>query len=741
MSNLNVTGVKPALFGSAMTYLYQDFNVIPILGDLDLNRPKQAAVDWKIYQQKRVNPRHLDLWFNRENFGGLAIVTGQISRLMVLDFDDETLLEKFKSEFPHLLKTRTVLSAGRGLPHFYYRLPVGVQVPSRRTIGLDLQAEGRYIIAPPTVIDNQAYTIQRGGQAETLKTEQISAILRFVDDTSPNSHSVPEMPQKSSDTPSAQIMMTPADAQAYYKHKVHLGRNESLFRTSCYLRDVGWLQTDVERWLIQTHVDQPPQSQHRQESAQQRRREALGTIQSAFSRPSRKITSQDSDSKETLPNSIREYLLQNKQTALVRVLDGLLMVGMTQGQLVTERDIVEGLQNQVGRYSVLKALSATYEDGSCIFSEINEQIPSPQPPSHTTVASANAGESNNKCLLFRGTASNKNQRGRPPKTYQVPFITTICEKFGLKMTKSDPITKSDLQSPKRYRQALEREFIKRRPGLYPRKWLAKRLGISKRTSRRDHAEMETKQRPMYFRQVITWENLGHVPEEGDYGIFLHDETGKRYPANRQLAKSLLANHRQVSLLRQDVNYYWHPDTPVSPSIATGIHPKSLQIAPKTTISTPAKVLTDKMVKLPQKPKLEAVAIEQQPIPQVKNTIPLSTYKNAVQSEQKKVKPKRFYRKELPNWDDESLAKRLYKKILSKSSDNQVTMSLMTARRLVHQYGVKLVRSLIQVFSWRDNIENYAGFAVVWLRSEAKRAEFEQLMKNSGNHRQYATNPL
>ncbi len=59
------------------------------------------------------------------------------------------------------------------------------------------------------------------------------------------------------------------------------------------------------------------------------------------------------------------------------------------------------------------------------------------------------------------------------------------------------------------------------------------------------------------------------------------------------------------------------------------------------------------------------------------------------------------------------------------------MSIMTARRLVHQYGVSLVRSLIQVFTWRDNIENYAGFAVVWLRSEAKRAEFEQLVKSTG----------
>ena len=217
MSNLNLTGVKPALFGSAQTYLYQDFNVIPILGDLDLSRPKQAGIDWKAYQHKRVNLRHLDLWFNREKFAGLAIVTGQISRLMVLDFDDEDLAEKFKVEFPYLLNTRTVLSAGRNLPHYYYRLPVACHVPSRHTTGLDLQAEGRYIIAPPTVIDGKAYTIERGGQAQTLKIEQISAISRFMDETSLSSHTVPNVSSKTDDAPSAKIVMTPDDALNYYQ--------------------------------------------------------------------------------------------------------------------------------------------------------------------------------------------------------------------------------------------------------------------------------------------------------------------------------------------------------------------------------------------------------------------------------------------------------------------------------------------------------------------------------------------
>lgn len=730
MSNLNVTGVKPALYGSALTYLYQDFNVIPILGDKDLNRPKQAGVDWKAYQHKRVNARHLDLWFNRENFAGIAIVTGQISRLMVLDFDDEALLGKFKIAFPHLLNTRTVISAGRGLPHYYYRLPLGVHVPSRRIEGLDLQAEGRYVIAPPTIIDNRSYTIQSGGVAQAIKSEQISTILRFMDESSPKSHSVPKIPQKAPETPSAQIMVTPTDAHAYYLQKLHLGRNESLFRTSCFLRDMGWVQTDVERCLIQIHINQAPLNQARQESPPQRRREALATIKSAFSRSPRKISAKNLDSRPTLPNSIREHLLQNKQTALVRVLDGLLMVGMTQGQVITERDIVEELQHHVGRYSILKALSATYDDGESIFSQTNKVIPSPQPPSHTDVASAIAGDSNNKCVLFRGTTPNKNQRGRPPKTYQVPFIATMCERLGLKMTKSDPISKGDLQSPKHYRQALEREFIKRRPGLYPRKWLAKRLGISKRTSQRDHAQMETKQRPMYFQQVITWDNLGYVPDEGDYGIFLQDENGKRYPANRQLAKSLLANHRHISLMRQDVNYYWHPDTPVSPSIAIGIHPKSPQIAPKSSFTAQIESLSNNLAYVADTAISKHVAKKEISSKRISNNIQLSTYKNSPIIQKYQPESKRFYRQDLPNSDDESLAKRLYQKILSKSADSQAVVSIMTARRLVHQYGVALIKKLIQVFAWRDNIENYAGFAVVWLRSEAKRAEFEQLMTHS-----------
>ena len=329
------------------------------------------------------------------------------------------------------------------------------------------------------------------------------------------------------------------------------------------------------------------------------------------------------------------------------------------------------------------------------------------------------------------TASDKSKMGRPAKTYQMPFITTLCAKFGLKMTKSDPITKGDLQSPKNYRQALEREFIKRKPGLYPRKWLAKRLGVSKRTSQRDHTQMEIKQRPMYFREVITWETLGHVPEEAEFGIFLQDETGKRYPANRQLAKSLLAKQHHISLVRQDVNYYWHPDTPVSPSLAMGIHPKSAQNAPKSRFEHPIDYLAEKYSQNAKISKSAPIKDEGQAPPEQTNTAQLSMYKNKASAlPKKKIETKRFYRQELPNLEDELLAKRLYRKTVIKADEEKHAMSMMTARRLVHQYGVELVKKLIQVFAWRDNIENYAGFAVVWLRSEAKRAEFEQLMKSS-----------
>ena len=103
---------------AAEAYFHLGYAVIPLLGDFDPERPKVAARAWSVYQQRLATLDEIATWFSPTGgAAALGIVTGRISRLVVLDFDSPDLLADFRRRFPDLLETRTVASAGRGLPN------------------------------------------------------------------------------------------------------------------------------------------------------------------------------------------------------------------------------------------------------------------------------------------------------------------------------------------------------------------------------------------------------------------------------------------------------------------------------------------------------------------------------------------------------------------------------------------------------------------------------------------------
>ncbi len=792
-----------ALFGAAESYYLLGYSVIPVYGDCDPARGKVAAVNWQPFQYRRATPTHFKHWFQEQGYGGLAILTGAISGLVVLDFDDPQTAATFASEYPHLTQTRTVLSAGRNLPHYYYELPPSISLSSMSAKGVDLQANGRYVVAPPTRLGNQTYKVQRGGQPHPLTLEEVRVLQSFVEEqrsagSSPGqavSDSSPEeaasIPQKNplpvtiasatetdepalDSTPVAErVPLPPDDAQALYRyHAPRIGRNNALFKVALRLRDTGWLLDDTLACLVELHAQQPATNNHPPETVKQRRIEAERTIRSAFSRPPGRPPSHSEDTdtpeKPGLPNSVREAFLQQKQGYVVRVLDSLLFLDAEPGQLLTEKNITKALDGLVGRYSILKALKATYHDKSPVFRVFDGDIdayqnissnktPSPGTPTPADAASASAEDTNNNCLLFRATKPDKKGRGRPPTYYIMPDIETMCAQLDVKFTASDPLKAADLQSIKKYRQGLEREFIKRAPGLYPRRWLAKRLGISVRTSQRYRQDLPIKQREMFFKTMITWENVDSIPETAEpEGIFLQDETGKRYPPVCQLAAKLLAEGRTVFLMHQDVNYYWHPDTPPSPLAMLGIHPKQYQAAKYLSEAFESAQPTNKAgawMKKPLNPPENTpdTASETKKAPQdaTESTTTADTEQRDDTASDKsaasnapetatepparpvpkpfKPKPKRYYRRELPRSNDEYYAMKLYRKTYNickarSNNDEEIPpyyLSKASARRLTHQYGYQLVKKLVQVLTWRDGIKNPAGFAVVWLRSTSK----------------------
>jgi len=134
----------------ALTYLHNGLSVFPLrYGD---KRP--AIKSWKEYQVRRPTEEEVDKWFSKK-LKNIAIVCGRVSGgLVVIDFDSEEVfkewLEKAPEEIKCLTKWTWIVKTGKGY-HVYFIAPEEVRTKPRLKEGLDIKAEGGYVVAPPSL--------------------------------------------------------------------------------------------------------------------------------------------------------------------------------------------------------------------------------------------------------------------------------------------------------------------------------------------------------------------------------------------------------------------------------------------------------------------------------------------------------------------------------------------------------------------------------------------------------------
>lgn len=94
----------------------------------------------------------IERWFDGKAKGSnLAIATGSISGICVVDVDDWKDLESLEHDFGRLPATLTA-ATGRG-DHYYFLLPEGLMLPTRKRIrglAVDFLSDGSYVMAPPS---------------------------------------------------------------------------------------------------------------------------------------------------------------------------------------------------------------------------------------------------------------------------------------------------------------------------------------------------------------------------------------------------------------------------------------------------------------------------------------------------------------------------------------------------------------------------------------------------------------
>lgn len=129
---------------SAVEYLEKGFSVIPVGAD------KKPLINWKEYQNKRATPEEIKEWIEKYPAMNIAIVTGKISGIVVVDIEEGGSSEGYPP-------TVTAKTGGNGM-HLYYKHP-GYEVPNGARVRelTDIRGDGGYCLAAPSVSTKGEY--------------------------------------------------------------------------------------------------------------------------------------------------------------------------------------------------------------------------------------------------------------------------------------------------------------------------------------------------------------------------------------------------------------------------------------------------------------------------------------------------------------------------------------------------------------------------------------------------------
>ena len=253
--------------------------------------------------------------------------------------------------------------------------------------------------------------------------------------------------------------------------------------------------------------------------------------------------------------------------------------------------------------------------------------------------------------------------------------------------------------------ALHRELLKRRPGSYPRRWLAARLGVSARTLFSYNQRLDVHSRPGFLVTVINWQTIERLPlDEPLQGAYLITLQGKKYPALRQIASHLLARGESLSLKQQTVNYYWYGE--VEPAPVAWVPPACPPPQAAPAVIQPA---------LPAPPPAQSHWSALPP--------PLASPPADIRPKQATIVSD--YKKPLESSDQEALARQLYDLLNHMGGSEFKKLNRASARRLVVTYEPPLIRDALYILKRREasgTLRNPVGFFITLLRSTSRASQ-------------------
>ena len=247
-----MTSKSTPVLEAALNFNARGWTVVPVCPSLkgcggphcdDKLRGKHPLIN-NFTRLTHISPVTLGKWFADRPDAGVGIVTGKHSGLVTVDIDGadgEESLKKLEQQYGPLPDTLTV-TTGRdgGGRHLYFRHPGG-KVASPRGIvpGIDIRADGSFVVAPPSIHRSGAQYHWVDDKAELADAPLW--LIQLANGSKTKQTSAKQVPA----APSAQS--APADGLRICKGQ----RNDWLFKRGCSLRGQGQQHSEIETALVE----------------------------------------------------------------------------------------------------------------------------------------------------------------------------------------------------------------------------------------------------------------------------------------------------------------------------------------------------------------------------------------------------------------------------------------------------------------------------------------------------------
>ena len=254
---------------------------------------------WKEFQQTRATEEEVRAWVFKHQVTGFAVVTGEISGIVGIDFDLDGLgtLDALGWK-PHVLTPS-------GCAHVYVKHP-GFHVKTRKASGIkdeslklpagvDVRGDGGYIGLPPTFVKGKGQ-YQRTAECKFLSLDAVPEILmdgerecRFKQvlglvrevQPKPPVRVAPVNRSEHDESPSVDPILKRAEEKAWGQ-----GRNEAGFWFACQMRDNGYSESDTLSYYGLL-VSMFPDTDSKGKRSLYHEQEFKDSVRSAYRRPAR----------------------------------------------------------------------------------------------------------------------------------------------------------------------------------------------------------------------------------------------------------------------------------------------------------------------------------------------------------------------------------------------------------------------------------------------------------------------